>query len=390
MTSTVSAFLDDISTRDGLNAARARIGRLGDERAYPVLVALAAELEARQASTPAEARERLHALSDHLEEVLAKGQDVDSALALLEVARQPRDARYQGRLSAARREQELAALLATHRPATSFVELFSHRQGPEDLLELFACGVHEFVLRGADLSSAPGVQALQAELTRRGHPLAALPLQRRRWESSFGRLLGFEDFEAMRGSLREALDSKSREDEEDEYTTPDIRLVTQDEPVPPALAAVLDVGGGEAPHEAIEQRVLKLRPALPKAPSDTMTSLLIDLGLPLMKDAAFVVCERDTLSHVADFFFSRVASRGRGWLGAAYGRLALWRTLEALGGIEVSWATDAPEKRWNACTWYQFKGSWQDERPGILGVVCLRPGGTSLALVAVRDTKSLW
>ncbi|MCP3059610.1 DUF6183 family protein [Myxococcus sp. K38C18041901] len=389
MTSTVSAFLDDISTRDGLNAARGHIGRLGEERAYPALVALAAELEARQASTPAEGRKRLHALSDHLEEVLAKAGDVDSALALLEVARQPRDARYQGRLFAARREQELAALLATHRPVTSFVELLSSRQGPEDLLELFACGVHEFVLRGADLSSAPGVLALQAELARRGHPLAALPLQRRRWESSFGRLMGTEEIDAY-DTLGERLSSASHEDEEDEYTTPDIRLATQDEPVPAALAAVLVSEDGEGPHDAIEQRVLKLRPALPKAPSDTMTSLLIDLGLPLMKDAAFVVCERDKLSRVADFFFSRVASRARGWLGAAYGRLALWRTLEALGGIEVSWAGDAPEKRWNACTWYQFKGSWQGERPDILGVVCLRPGGTSLALVAVRERASFW
>ncbi|SET98163.1 hypothetical protein SAMN05443572_104183 [Myxococcus fulvus] len=389
MSSTVSAFLDDISTRDGLKAARAHIGRLGDERAWPALVALAAELEARQASTPAEARERLHALSDHIEEVLAKGQDVDSALALLEVARQPRDARYQGRLCASRRERELASLLATHRPATSFVELFSHRRGPEDLLELFACGVHELVLRGADLSSVPGVLALQEELSRRGHPLAVLPLQRRRWESSFGRLMGTEELDPY-DTLGERLSSASREDEEDEYTAPDIRLATQDEPVPPALAAVLVSEDGEGPHEAIEQRVLKLRPALPKAPSDTMTSLLIDLNLPLMKDAAFVVCERDKLSRVADFFFSRVVSRARGWLGAAYGRLALWRTLEALGGIEVSWSTDAPEKRWNACTWYQFNGSWQDERPRIQGVVCLRPGGTSLALVAVRDTTSLW
>ncbi|MBZ4396085.1 DUF6183 family protein [Myxococcus sp. AS-1-15] len=389
MSSTVSAFLDDISTRDGLKAARARIDQLGEARAYPALVAVAAELEARLASTPAEGRERLHALSDHLEEVLAKGQDVDSALTLLEVARQPRDARYQGRLSAARREQELAALLATHRPATSFVELLSLRQGPEDLLELFACCVHEFVLRGADLSSVPGVLALQEELSRRGHPLAVLPLQRRRWESSFGRLMGTEELDPY-DTLGERLSSASREDEEDEYTAPDIRLATQDEPVPPGLAAVLVSEDGERPHEAIEQRVLKLRPALPKAPSDTMTSLLIDLGLPLMKDAAFVVCERDTLSRVSDFFFSRVASRARGWLGAAYGRLALWRTLEALGGIEVSWSSDAPEKRWNACTWYQFKGSWQDARPPVMGVVCLRPGGTSLALVAVRDTASLW
>ncbi|NTX03333.1 DUF6183 family protein [Myxococcus sp. CA040A] len=382
MTSTVSAFLDDIDTREGLNEARLRLERLGEESACPTLVALAAELEARQASTLVDARWRLHALSDHLEEVLAKGQDVDSALALLEVARQPRAARFQGRHSAARREQDLAALLATHRSASSFVELMSHRLGPEDLLELFACGVQEYVMRGADLSSAPGVQELQAELTRRGHPLAALPPRRNRWESTLGRLLGADDVASAADSLAELRAAKSREDEDDEYTTPNVRLVTHDEPVPPGFAAVVEGRGEEGPPTEVDQRVLRLRPALPKAPADTVTSLLVDLDLPLLKDATAVVCERARLADVAEALYALAVSGARGWrgaLGAAYGRLALWRTLEGLGGLPASWAGDALEKRWGACTWYQFNVS------GGVGVVCLRPGGTSLALLAVRD-----
>ncbi|AGC48338.1 hypothetical protein MYSTI_07066 [Myxococcus stipitatus DSM 14675] len=386
MNSMVSSLLGAVTTQPGVKDALFQVDKLGEQGDHASLVALAAGLEARHSATPSERRWRLHAVSDHLEEVLAQGRDFESALALLEVARQPRDARFQGLHSASRRAQDLASLLATFRPASTFIELLAHRRGPDDLTELFACGIHEYVLRGSSLASHPHVRDFWAQVVQRGHPLADLPLTRLAWESSLGLDLGVEDLSASISSLSSRMAS---DDDDDAPTLPNIQVAVRDEPVPPHFAAVIETRGDDGPPSQYEQRVLKLRPSLPKAPADSIQSVLVDLGLDLLEDADFVTCHRAVLEDVVSSLFGLAVFGARGWqgaLGAAHGRLALWRTLAGLSGFEGPLDPKALSARLESCGWYRFEASERVRNASRrLGLVCLRPGGTSMALLAVRD-----
>jgi|GEM_PF-5968434 len=390
MNSTVSALLDEVSTSSGVRELLARVERLGAQGDFETLVALAAGLEARQESTPSEERWRLHALSDRVEEVLARGGQLESALALLELARQPRDSRFQGRHSSARRARDLAHLLAAHRSTATFVELLARRHGPEDLTELFACAAQELVLRGEALDEEPRVRELWVTLADREHPLAVLPLTRMPWEVSLGRDVGVDDLASAVDFLTVTISGASSADDEDEMTTPNVKLVVRDEPVPHALAAVISGRGDDGFPSQVEQRVLKLRPALPMAPSESITSLLVDLDLELLRGDGPVDCERTKPDALVSELFSLAARGARGWQGAegaAYGRLALWRTLSGLSGLDAPLESSALSARLEVCRWYRFQVPRHESTRGAmcLGVACLRPGGTSLALLAMRD-----
>ncbi|WP_163868944.1 DUF6183 family protein [Myxococcus eversor] len=390
MHSTVSALLDEVSTSSGVKGVLARVERLGEQGDFETLVALAAGLEARQESTPSEERWRLHSVSDRVEEVLARNTRLESALALLELARQPRDSSFQGRHSSSRRARDFAHLLASHRSAATFVELLARRQGHEDLTELFACTVQELVLRGVALDKEPLVRELWATLADQEHPLAVLPLTRMPWEAALGREPGVDDLASAVGSLSAAMSRASGEDDEDEMTTPNVKLVVRDEPVPHALAAVISGRGDDGFPSQVEQRVLKLRPALPLAPPDSITSLLVDLDLELLRGDSPVDCERTNPDELVPELFSLAALGARGWQGAegaAYGRLALWRTLAGLSGFDAPLEAAALSARLKLCRWYRFQVPPHQSMGGAtrLGVACLRPGGTSLALLAVRD-----
>lgn len=388
MNSMVSSLLGAVTTQPGVKDALFQVDKLGEQGDHAALVALAAGLEARHAETPSERRWRLHAVSDHLEEVLAQGKDFESALALLDVARQPRDARFQGLHSPSRRAQDLASLLATFRPASTFIELLAHRRGPDDLTELFACGVHEYVLRGSSLASHPNVRDFWAQMVQRGHPLAVLPMSRLPWESSLGLDLGVEDLSSSVSSLSSRMAS-SDEDDDDAPTLPNVQVAVRDEPVPPHFAAVIETRGDDGPPSQCEQRVLRLRPSLPKAPADSIQSVLVDLDLDLLKDTDFVTCSRAALEDVVSSLFGLAVFGARGWqgaLGAAHGRLALWRTLAGLSGFDAALEPKALSARLDACLWYRFEASERMRGAARrLGLVCLRPGGTSMALLAVRD-----
>lgn len=85
------------------------------------------------------------------------------------------------------------------------------------------------------------------------------------------------------------------------------------------------------------------------------------------------------LDEVVAMVFGAAANGGAydSGLGGAYGRAATWRSLSALaGGSHVG------------CAWWIFDAAndWFHRVTWDLGVVCLRPGGHVMAVLAATDT----
>jgi len=390
MGSTVSALFEEVVFRAGVRDALRRVEAVAEQGDFTSLVALAAEVEARFPVTPAQTHGRLHAVSDHVEEVLARRGSVSGARALLDIARQPRDARFQGRHSAAHRARDLAGLLARWNPSPILHMLLECRSGPDDLTELFACYVQELVLRGESLDKAPGVRRLWARLAEQGHPLALLPLSRNRWESSLGRLLGVEDVEDAVLDLRARLASSRARSSDEEDTLPlgpRAQVSLETVPLAASASAVIDDWSEDAVPARRFLRAFALRPAQPRMSADHLTAFLEDASLDPLIATEDLYCERQGLEDVVATLFSLATFGSEGWVGArgaAYGRLSTWRTLGGLAGVAgepSDWSV--LEQRVGACRWFHFTVA--TERPSTssrIGLACLRPGGGELALLA--------
>ncbi|MCP3102277.1 DUF6183 family protein [Myxococcus sp. K15C18031901] len=390
MGSTVSALFEEVASGVDVQDARNKVEERAERGDFSTLVALAGEVEARLPATSAEARGRLHALSDHIEETLARRASVESARALLDIARQPRDARFQGTHSAARRERDLAGLLARWNPTPVLRALLPLRSGPRDLTELFACYVQELVLRGESLEAEPAVRELWARLVEGGHPLALLPLRRGRWESSLGRLLGVEDVEDALRDLQAHLASARAGDADEEDTLPlgpRTRRSPEEVPLPASAGAIIDAWAEDVAPARDFRRAFSLRPPQPGMGADLLAAFLEDADLGGLVPTDDPGCERQGPEDVVATLFTRAAFGAEGWVGAqgaAYGRLATWRTLAGLMGVAGEprdWRV--LEQQAGACRWFRFTVT--TSRPSSssrLGLACLRPGGTTLALLA--------
>ena len=261
----------------------------------------------------------------HVQRLLAATPSPARAAAVvrLSAALPPRQIRRTAELLAA--GQDPAALLALDLP-----------------LELGACLVHELVLRGVAVPDE-----WRSRLT--GHPLGALPLQ----------LLPAETATATRSELITAagvVPSATRED-----TPADITA---------AVTTWLTESNGRA-----EAAVFTVAPL---AAQDVGIRTVESLGLDCVAGNGLAL-RASTLSEVVRVLFDAAARGGayEGGQGGAYGRLAAWRSAKALAGGAVE-----------GCAWWLFDAAndWFRRIAWDLGVLCLRPGGRSLAVLAATDT----
>lgn len=223
--------------------------------------------------------------------------------------------------------------------------------------ELGACLLHEMVLRH---KSVVGVD-WRSRLA--GHPLADLPLHPLPGESRLPvPLFGAAEDQLLGPSRTDPLPpSGVVPDATRENTPPDMTA---------AVTSWLRGGNGKA-----EAAVFTLASQL--APEDLGTRTLESLGMESLAGDGIALRHAD-LDQVVAMLFSAAASGGA-YLGTggAYGRVATWQSMAALAG-------GPPD----GCVWWIFDAAndWFYRIEWDLGVVCLRPGGHVMAVLAATDT----
>ncbi len=291
--------------------------------------------------------ERLgHALVTAADPPWAFDPALDRVLRLLATVASPERAAAAARLAQAlpvHRVRRVAALLAAGQQAPVLLGLLADLPPGERATELGACLLHEMVLRGLPVPEDTWRRRLA------GHPLGDLPLHP---------LPG----EGPRPAARPLI------------TAPGVVPVATRRTTPAdATAAVgtwLKRSNGRA-----EAAVFTL--ASPLAPADVGIRTLESLGLDSLAGDGLALRPAD-LADVVAVLFTAAATGGAydHGLGGAYGRAAAWRSVTVLAG-----------GRHEDGAWWTFEAAndWFRRLAWDVGVVCLRPGGRSLAVLAATD-----
>ena len=247
--------------------------------------------------------------------------------------------------------RRMAAMLAGTQRERVLVSLLAG----EIETELGACLLHEMILR------RKSVTAVADAWTRRlaGHPLADLPLHALPGET---RVPMWPGTELPFGPSKV-----------DPITLPGTVPVASRESTPPDMTSAVTTWLTESNGRA-EAAVFTLATPLDQVGVRTMAAL----GLDCLAGGGLVLRQAG-LDEVMAVLFGAAANGGaydRG-LGGAYGRAAAWRSLTALaGGSHVG------------CAWWLFDAAndWFHRVAWDLGVVCVRPGGHVMAVLAATDT----
>jgi uncharacterized protein (TIGR02996 family) len=304
---------------------------------------------------------------DHLENVLALSPGAASVEALLFVLasqpKRPPDYRmHASRLASGQPQEVLQRSLERHADEHAFVELC-------------ACLVQEMVIRGARLDGLPVVE----------HPLAALPLRLTAVEAG---LADFLPHSSLRGHIRGGA------------TGPSSLPLTVPLPLlgprpPPALSEVTNEPLSErigvvVRNWRVETRVF--RATWPLQVGDLSLSLLERLGLDCLQGVAGadIRAEFVPASQAVSTLFGVAANGGcysRGRYGA-YGRLEAWSSVAGLVGAPPGETIEDVADMARRCLWVSFTAAseWFYQDTWDLGILCVRPDGMSLAVLAATDT----
>jgi hypothetical protein len=286
---------------------------------------------------------------DHVLHLLALSQEAGRAAAVVRVAAGLPVAEVRvvaAMLAAAQQDKVLLSVLAG-----------------DIATELGACLLHEMILRRKPVSAVAGTW----ERRLAGHPLSGLPLHPLPGETrvplphfSFG------------GPSYGTTFGPSKEDPLTlAGTVPAVSRASAEPGMTSAVTAWLTQSNGRA-----EAAVFALTPPLGQAEVGVRT--MGALGLDCLAGGGLALRPAGLDDVVAVLFGA--AANGGAYGGAqhgAYGRAAAWRSLNALaGGSHVG------------CAWWLFDAAndWFRRIAWDVGVVCLRPGGHVMAVLAATDT----
>lgn len=248
--------------------------------------------------------------------------------------------------------RRVAAMLAQSQRERVLVSLLAG----EIETELGACLLHEMILR------RKSVTAVADAWTRRlvGHPLADLPLH------------------ALPGETRVPLPKQGTDlplgpSKVDPITLAGTVPAVSRESTPADMTSAVTTWLTESNGRA-EAAVFTFASPLDQVGVRTMAAL----GLDCLAGGGLVLRQAG-LDEVMAVLFGAAADGGAydHGLGGAYGRAAAWRSLTALaGGSHVG------------CAWWLFDAAndWFHRVWWDIGVVCVRPGGHVMAVLAATDT----
>ena len=326
------------------------------------------------------------ALADHVERTLALTPGETQVEATLAAARLPRVASVQRPRDPLHRQRQLATYLAFAQPPALLLRLFERPDARASAPELLAALLQELLVRGQDVSAAPGARAWAAELVERGHPLGWLPLQLEAAEAQLPHYLPRFGYQSSGNPMLPAgLPTPGGP----WPPAPQLTAVELTRPADQDRLAVAVAHWRDDSNGTIEARIFALDPPLPRGLMSP--AVLLHLGLECLADSSVEAVELapTTVTGALTTLFVAAIVGGaytRGF-GVAYSRLAAWQSLGALAGLgpEAPFTTVVLEAE--ACAWWAFDGpNWFSHIAWDLGLLALHPAGDGLAVLAATDT----
>ncbi len=382
----IALLVDDagVARACGVVEEWAKSGRWGD------LVALGEALET--SCDPADAARRgfFETLADHVEDQLALGTTDAAVDGLLALALRPRQRSVEVPRPQSIRLQAFASRLGYGQSAAAFLAALERFERRPEHRELFACWMHEVVLRGTSLADDARAKRFQESLASTGHPLGGLPLALQATEReapSYMPLYG------EKGLVR-AIDA---------LTSGPMSVRTIPPPADGASVRakrVDDAGVTERMMSAVrpwaegkngkaEAKVFTLEPQV--AGTALGSWLLRALPLESTNGTARLDVSRTGPEGVFGPLFSAASNGGAysSGLGGAYGRLAAWTTLGALVGAPAGADVTTIDELATTSAFLTFRapGPWFHDVAWDLGALALRPDGRSVAVLAATDNE---
>ncbi|MFD7922307.1 DUF6183 family protein [Streptomyces sp. NPDC059740] len=276
-----------------------------------------------------------------------------------------------------------ASLLASSHPVEELAVAFTGEASEE----LRACLVHELVLRGADVTQAPGVARWAMSPHWSYHPLGWLPLALSDVEGQ----PDLPSYSARGGSHSMPYGSPANGEVRADAGT---RVPSVEETTTQAAAKGIGTAVANWAEESngrIEARVFGLAAPLG---AESLPGMLLGLGLECLKGAgkkkttfSVAACPPDQAWSV---LFAAASTGGAYSSGArgAYGRLAAWQSLAGLSGVAGGSPVEEVEQRARECTWYGFGAGtkWFEHVAWDIGLASLSPERRRLAVLAATDT----
>ncbi len=362
------------------------------EGRFPDLLRLAAALEERCPVNPEQRKDRgrYEAVLDHLEDQIAISPDTRAIECLLTLWLGDRERSVVVPRTRSMRACAFASRLGYGQTAACFLSTLERVGASAEHQELLACWLYEVVLRGTPLADEPRAKRFRELLAGQGHPLAAMPLELRRTEHevpSYMPLYGDKGLGRAIDSLASgAMSIRSIPPPADGSAVRATRIDDSGS-VDRLGAAVRPWAEGKSGK--VEAKVFQLEPAVQA--NAVGSWLLRALALDSTTAAARLECSAIGADGVFGPLFSASSNGGAysSGVGGAYGRLAAWTSMGALVGAPVGATIDAIDALANKCAFLSFRapGPWFHDVAWDFGVLVLREGGRTVAVLAATDAE---
>jgi hypothetical protein len=386
----VVASLRSLERPEDVNQAYATVDRWNREKRTNDLLELAVALE-KGCDVAGEAKIPFEAVADHIEEVLALTPGPDHIEGLLTLLAQDRVRSVQRPRAREMRVRAFASRLGHGQTKDALCAAITRLGGDKEHVEVLACWMHEVVLRGTALDREPAAVSFHARLADQRHPLGRMPLVLLEAESeapTYMPMYGANAISKAVARLESGPQSMRTVPPPGEHAAPRVSRAEDAELEARLREAVVPWTTGS--NGKAEAKVFRLEPALDASPGRW---LLRALPLDCAVTPEALHAERATADAVWGSLFAAAANGGAysSGLGGAYGRLAAWTSLGAL--IDAP-ATAKPAEIDAAAPSAQFlvfgaassAGGWWHDIAWDIGLLAVRSGGASVAVLAATDT----
>jgi hypothetical protein len=352
--------------------------------------------EALEADTwfPETERWAAESVLDHLEVALALTPALSHAEALLELSAMERRATVQDSPDASRaphrRLRRLSARLAGAQSVLVLAKLLDRYADLEEHQEMLSLLVHEMVLRGVRCEEIPQFRRHALKMRERHHPLAWLPLILLETESEISLPsfhLGGTSYQLPFGPTNQPMQRTHMPDVEG-HSVPAVQETTNVDESRRIRSAVTN--WEEESNGRSEARTFTLPESIPV--SALTGTLLRSLDLECLRDATPIDLQPVPIAPSWAFrsLFAAASTGGAYNSGhyGAYGRYEAWRSIAGMAGASEQDTVSAVEIVAKQADWLRLeaKTEWFYQVAWDFGLIVLRSGGSSLAVLAATDT----
>lgn len=386
----IDGIVTSLRGAEDVNAAYATVDRWNRESRTGDLLELAAAIE-NACDVEGAARFPYEAVADHVEEVLALTPGAGHIDALLALLSRPRERSVQRTRSLEMRVRSFASRLAYGQSKDALVATISRLRAEDkaEHTELLACWMHETVLRGTSLDRESAVVSFHERLAAAKHPLGTMPLALLEAESEAPTYMPMYGANAISKAVAQL----------ESGPTSARTVPPPGEHQPPQVARIEDAALEARLREAVlpwttgsngkaEAKAFTLAPALGGASPGRW--LLRALALDCIDGAQGLRAERCSADTVWGALFAASANGGAysSGLGGAYGRRAAWVSLAALVDAPAASTPQQIDALAPSAQFLMFGATgsdWWNDIAWDIGVLAVRPGGGSVAVLAATD-----